>query len=101
MEPALEIEPQDVQRQLDSTADVLLLDCRTRDEWDICYIAGSTLLPLQEMSLRIAELEPYRQTPIMRTPQGSRSMIITRLLRHSGFTNVVDGRWHRTMGERN
>ena len=89
MEPALEIDPQDVRRQLDAQSDVLLLDCRTQDEWDICHIAGSTLLPLQEMSLRLAELEPYRHTPIVvYCHKGARSMIITRLLRHSGFTNV-------------
>ena len=89
MEHALEIEPQDVHRQLADGSKLLLLDCRTSDEWDICHIEGATLLPLQEMSIRIAELEGYRHTPIVvYCHKGARSMIITRLLRHSGFTHV-------------
>jgi rhodanese-related sulfurtransferase len=89
MERALEIEPRDVHEQLSGDDELLMLDCRTQDEWDICHIAGSTLLPLQEMSLRIAELEQYRHTPIVvYCHKGARSMIITRLLRHSGFTHV-------------
>ena len=90
MDHALEIEPQDVQRQLADEADLFMLDCRTQEEWDICHIAGATLLPLQEMSIRIAELEAYRNTPIVvYCHRGARSMIITRLLRHSGFTQVL------------
>ena len=89
MDCGLEIEPQDVQRRLADDAAPLMLDCRTQDEWDVCHIEGATLIPLQEMSIRLQELEPYRHSPIVvYCHKGARSMVITRLLRHSGFTHV-------------
>ena len=86
---ALDIEPLEVQRRLDDGEDLLLLDCRTQEEWTTCHIEGAVLIPLQEMSLRIVELESRRQHPIVvYCHKGQRSMIITRLLRHIGFTDV-------------
>ena len=85
----LDIQPRDVQRRLEDGEDLLLLDCRTQEEWSTCHIEGALLIPLQEMSLRVEELESHREHPIVvYCHKGARSMIITRLLRHIGFTDV-------------
>ncbi len=85
----LDIQPRDVQQRLEDGEDLLLLDCRTQEEWSICHIEGALLIPLQEMSLRVEELESHREHPIVvYCHKGARSMIITRLLRHIGFTDV-------------
>ena len=85
----LGIEPRKVQRRLDEGEDILLLDCRTQEEWITCHIKGAILIPLQEMSLRAVELESHRHRPIVvYCHRGPRSMIITRLLRHIGFDDV-------------
>ncbi len=85
----LEIEPQEVHALLQSDDDFLLLDCRTAPEHDIARIEPATLIPLQEMSIRADELEPWRNRPIVvYCHHGSRSLIITRLLRHLGFEDV-------------
>jgi rhodanese-related sulfurtransferase len=90
METVLEITPQEVRRRLDDEDPLVLLDCRTQDEWSICHLQGATLIPLQEMSLRIHELEMHRNASIIvYCHKGARSMIITRLLRHSGYTDVL------------
>ena len=85
----LDIQPRDVQRRLEDGEGLLLLDCRTQEEWSTCHIEGALLIPLQEMSLRVEELESHREHPIVvYCHKGARSMIITRLLRHIGFTDV-------------
>jgi len=89
MTSVLDMEPRDVQRRLQDEEGLLLLDCRTQEEWVTCHIDGAVLIPLQEMSLRITELESHREQPIVvYCHKGARSMIITRLLRHIGFTEV-------------
>ena len=90
MDKDLEIAPQDVRQRLDDGDPLVLLDCRTQDEWNICHLEGAMLIPLQEISLRIHELEMHRATPIIvYCHKGARSMVIARLLRHSGYTDVL------------
>ena len=85
----LEIEPEDVHARLESGDDLLLLDCRTTAEHETACIEQATLIPLQEMSIRIDELEPWRERPVVVfCHKGARSLIITRLLRHLGFIDV-------------
>ena len=85
----LEIEPRDVHARLGSDEEFLLLDCRTPAEHELARIEPSMLIPLQEMSIRSEELEPWRdRSIIVYCHHGSRSLIITRLLRHLGFTDV-------------
>ena len=85
----LEIEPQEVHHLLKSDDQILLLDCRTAAEHEIARIEPAMLIPLQEMSIRTDELEPWRERSIVvYCHHGSRSLIITRLLRHLGFEDV-------------
>ncbi len=103
---SLEIDPTEVRRQLDAGEGLHLLDCRTEGEWEIARIENARLIPLQEISLRMEELEDWRQEPIVvYCHKGARSMVITRLLRHVGFDDVrsmaggID-RWSREVDDK-
>lgn len=85
----LEIQPTEVQQRLDAGEELLLLDCRTPEEWSTCHLQNAHLIPLQEMSLRLHELDPWKGKPIVvYCHKGARSLIITRLLRHLDFESV-------------
>jgi rhodanese-related sulfurtransferase len=76
-------------RLADTAAAPLLLDCRTPDEHATARISGSVLIPMQELSDRVAELEPHRDRPIIvHCHHGMRSLRVTNWLRAQGFPAV-------------
>ncbi|MFM8291222.1 MAG: rhodanese-like domain-containing protein [Planctomycetia bacterium] len=90
MEP-LEIDPLDV-RSLAATAGsegCLLLDCRTPEEHDIARIAGARLIPMQELAARVAEIEAWRDSPVVvHCHHGVRSLRVVHWLRERGFSRA-------------
>lgn len=68
---------------------LLLLDCRTPEEHATARIAGSVLIPMQELPDRIGELEAARQaTIIVHCHHGMRSLKVARWLRGQGFSRA-------------
>jgi adenylyltransferase/sulfurtransferase len=68
---------------------MLLLDCRTPEEHATAKIAGAVLLPMQELSERVGELEAWQTKPIIvHCHHGGRSLRVTHWLRERGFPNV-------------
>ena len=64
-----------------------LLDCRTPEEFAIAKIDGAVLIPMQEIAERLAELEPWRDKPIIvHCHHGVRSLRVTHWLREKGFS---------------
>ena len=85
----LEIDCRTVKQKLDAKADMLLVDCRERDEHDIASIARAVLLPMSEIADRLRELESHRQCHIVvHCHHGGRSLRVTRWLRQQGFAQV-------------
>ena len=71
----------------------LLLDCRTPEEHTIAFIAGAKLLPMQEITERVAELEPWRNEQIVvHCHHGMRSLKVTQWLREQGFSQATSMR---------
>jgi len=71
----------------------LLLDCRTPEEHGIAAIAGAKLLPMQEITDRVAELEPWRNEQIVvHCHHGMRSLKVTQWLREQGFSQAMSMR---------
>jgi len=67
---------------------LLLLDVRTEEEFQgaLGHLEGALLIPVQELSDRMQELEPYRSdTIVVYCRTGSRSHYATELLRAKGF----------------
>jgi len=63
------------------------LDVRTQAEWDQLHLAKSTLIPLDQLSSRLAEV-PKDQDVVVICRSGARSKEGMNLLRGAGFTRV-------------
>lgn len=72
--------------------DGVLLDCRREEEWNASRIDGAVLIPMDEIAMRLDELETAdggRDRPIVvQCHTGKRSLKVTAILRANGFTNV-------------
>ena len=55
------LDPNEAQRALQSDASVRLLDVRTQPEHDSHRLPGATLIPVQELMGRVAELDPSQR----------------------------------------
>ncbi|MFN5755426.1 MAG: rhodanese-like domain-containing protein [Planctomycetia bacterium] len=90
--PTIELTPADAGKQLeniDASMRPLLLDCRTVEEHAIAKIDGSVLIPMQEIAERLAELDPWRDKPIIvHCHHGVRSLRVTHFLREKGFSQA-------------
>jgi rhodanese-related sulfurtransferase len=96
--PVPSIEATAVQAKLNEKPKPLVLDVRESSEYASGHIAGSTLIPLHQLSSRMSEL-PRDRTIICVCASGSRSGSATRHLTSAGFTvlNLSGGvsRWRR------
>lgn len=72
--------------------DVVVLDVREQWEYDEGHIPGVTLIPMEQVANRLAEI-PTDKEVIVTCRSGNRSAQITDFLRQQGFDNVhnMDG----------
>ena len=80
--------PEEFKKRLETDTTVVLLDVRTPQEYHsrTGHIAGSILLPVQELQSRMNELEPVKGRPLLvycRTQ--NRSAAAVQMLREQGF----------------
>ena len=84
-----EIAPVELRARLDAGEDLLLIDVREPFERELAAIERARLVPLGELSERIAELETYRDRPIVvHCHHGGRSRSACELLISEGFGKV-------------
>jgi MoaD family protein len=82
-----EVTAEELKAQIDSGKDVFILDVREPNEYQICRIPGSTLIPLGEVAARSAELDRNREM-VVHCKMGGRSAKAVALLQDRGFTRV-------------
>jgi len=70
------------------TQGALLLDVRTQDEWAEGHIAGSLLIPLDDLPDRLNEL-PRDEDIVVVCRSGNRSKEGTAILRDAGFDRLT------------
>ncbi len=90
---------EELKHRLDQKQDLLLLDVRNEADYlgEQGHIAQSKLLPLEQLTQRIGELEDWRDKPIIticRTDK--RSAQAAKLLANMGFSNVKVARMGMT-----
>ena len=67
-----------------------VIDVREQSEWDSGHVDGATLLPLNELTQRIADIEPDRGAPLLlHCAVGARSARGAAKLAEMGYTNVA------------
>jgi adenylyltransferase/sulfurtransferase len=82
-----EIPVEELKKRLDRGDDLFVLDVREPNEFQICRIDGSTLIPLGQLPARVQELDPHREI-VVHCKMGGRSAKAVALLQERGFTNV-------------
>jgi adenylyltransferase/sulfurtransferase len=77
----------DLKKRMDAGDDVFILDVREPNEYQICRIPGSVLIPLGELPRRYAEL-PKDKDIVAHCKMGGRSAKATEFLQSVGFKRV-------------
>ena len=67
--------------------DLAIIDVREPHEWQIAHLPGATLIPLNTLPARLAELDSSREI-VLHCHHGQRSMRALELLRQSGFRKL-------------
>src|SRR5512136_466632 len=81
-----EVTPAELSRQLRSARPPQLLDVRSFPEHAQGHIQGARLVPLPELSHRLADLGLDTRRPVIAVcKSGNRSRLAVRLLRRAGF----------------
>lgn len=67
----------------------VLIDCRTRDEWDVGHVDGATLVPMLDLGQHMDMLRDHEDDLIVvMCRSGKRSNTVATVLRAEGFSNV-------------
>lgn len=104
MSAPITITPVELQERLDAGDELVLLDVREPEEWAICRIEGSLLVPMGDVAARVSELDPSRPTVCI-CHHGIRSHHVAAALVRLDFDavyNLAGGidRWAREVDER-
>jgi rhodanese-related sulfurtransferase len=83
--PSVEIIPAQAYAKFQQGA--FFLDVRSQAEWDQFHIAGSTLIPLDQLQNRLSEI-PKDKDIVVVCLSGHRSQSGTAILQQAGFTHV-------------
>jgi rhodanese-related sulfurtransferase len=75
--------------RIDTTPTLVILDVRTVAEYAAEHIEGAVHIPVEELTSRITELDPYRAT-LVYCRSGNRSAQAAQLLVEQGFTEVYN-----------
>lgn len=78
-----------LQERLANDEMLFLLDVREPREFEYAHIAGSTLIPLSLIPLRLKELDPEQEIIVI-CHHGMRSQQAAHYLQEHGFKNIVN-----------
>lgn len=87
MNDANETTVEELKSRLDRKEKVFILDVRNPEEFQICRIEGSVMIPLPELPQRLNELDKSREM-IVHCKGGTRSQKAIQFLREAGFQNL-------------
>lgn len=85
----IELDCHELKARLDRAEDVVVIDCREPDEYEIVRLAAAKLIPMSELGQRVVELEPFRDRRIVvHCHHGVRSLRVVSWLRENGFAQA-------------
>ena len=86
-----QISQEEAKQIMDTTDGYILLDTRTREEYDQSHIPGALLIPHTEIAQRAAdELPDKDQLILVYCRSGNRSKQASEILAELGYTNVKE-----------
>jgi rhodanese-related sulfurtransferase len=83
----LEIRPEQLKARLDAGDSLVLVDVRQPEEFEICHLPGSKLVPLNELAGNLDELDPKDEIIVI-CHHGVRSLDATFFLRSNGYDSA-------------
>jgi rhodanese-related sulfurtransferase len=84
-----DISPQDLKTRLDERQPLVLLDVREGWETKLCHLENSTHIPIEEIELRVDELNPDDEI-VVYCHHGVRSAAVANYLRQVGYAKAVN-----------
>lgn len=84
-----ELTVEELKARLDRGEKVFILDVRNPEEYEICHIAGSVLMPLPELPQRFGELA-MDQEIVVHCKSGMRSQKAIQFLHSRGFSKLLN-----------
>ena len=82
-----EITARELSERLGRGEDLTVIDVREPHEWEIAHLPDATLIPLNTLPARLAELDTSREL-VLHCHHGQRSMRALEFLRQSGFRKL-------------
>ena len=89
VEAAFEISAPQLKAWMDEGRPLTVLDVRNPQEWEICRVEGSTLIPLPDLQDRLGELDPA-STIVTLCHSGMRSARAVNFLRQMGYSRAIN-----------
>ncbi len=81
--------PRALSRYLQQGNRPVLLDVREPQEYDICHIPDSVLIPMQQIPQRLNELNKEQEIVVI-CHHGMRSAQVGMFLEQNGFKNIIN-----------
>ena len=74
---------------INENKELVILDVRTKDEFDGGHIPGAKLVPVQILPMKLSELDEYKEKPVLvYCASGGRSPRAVDTLVNNDFTNI-------------
>lgn len=74
---------------IESQENLIILDVRTKEEFDAGHIEGAIQIPVEELKNRVSEIEEYKDEPLLvYCRSGNRSSKAVDILVDNDFTNI-------------
>jgi rhodanese-related sulfurtransferase len=84
-----DLEPAEAQAELQNDPTLRILDVRTAPEYQSHRLPDATLIPVQELHLRLHELDPQTNW-LVHCEHGRRSLFACDMLAAAGFTKLAN-----------
>ncbi len=95
-----EVTPKDVQAMVAEKRDVILLDVRESNEWNLGHLPGAVHLPRGTIESKVEQLLPRDCEIVIYCAGGSRSALAADTMCQMGYSNVssMSGGWREWVG---
>lgn len=85
-----QITPEEAKEMMDSDYELVVLDVRTKEEYEEGHIEEAVLLPLDEIETAPETLTDMNQTILVYCHSGRRSKAAAYILSELGYTNIYE-----------
>ncbi len=83
----LDMTAKDLEKEMRSNPNLVVIDVRESHEWEICHIEGATLIPLSELPSRLNEVDGHKDI-VLQCHHGVRSMRALEMLKAAGLSRL-------------